>query len=211
MVQNPAWRLPPSDYSQFVFGITQLNFLYRRLNSFVSQNLYDILGITTNATSNEIKRAYRNQALRWHPDKSPDATDEQRNKIVKRFKAIANAYDILSDDKKRQQYDKNCLENVDIPTETPSTMQYKDAVKIFMDFAVRILREDYSRNQSALKVISTFAISTYVGSRNNSFILGGAIYALLLGSSTTSVFDELIPEERADLIQALTIFVSHDM
>ena len=90
-------------------------------------------------------------------------------------------------------------------------MQYKDAVNIFLIFAVRILREDYLRNQSILKVISTLAFATYVGNRNSSFVLGGAMYALLLGSNTTAVFNELTHEERTVIIQALTVVVLHEL
>lgn len=60
---------------------------------------YDILGIHPDATENDIKRAYKKLALQYHPDKntSPDASD--------RFKAISEAYEILSDTEKRKEYD----------------------------------------------------------------------------------------------------------
>jgi len=60
---------------------------------------YEILGVSKNATLEEIKAAYRKQALKWHPDrnKSPEATE--------RFKQINKAFEILSDPKKREVYD----------------------------------------------------------------------------------------------------------
>jgi len=63
------------------------------------RDYYEILGIPREATKDEIKRAYRKLALKYHPDrnKEPDAAD--------RFKEISEAYAILSDDVKRQQYD----------------------------------------------------------------------------------------------------------
>uniref|UniRef100_A0A8C5A878 DnaJ heat shock protein family (Hsp40) member B1b n=1 Tax=Gadus morhua TaxID=8049 RepID=A0A8C5A878_GADMO len=66
----------------------------------MGKDYYDVLGITKSATVDDIKKAYRKQALRYHPDKnkSPEAEDK--------FKEIAEAYDILSDPKKKDVYDR---------------------------------------------------------------------------------------------------------
>lgn len=63
---------------------------------------YDILQIKKDATEAEIKKAYRKMALKWHPDKNPDHKEEAE----KRFKEISEAYEVLSDKKKREIYDK---------------------------------------------------------------------------------------------------------
>ncbi len=62
---------------------------------------YNILGVSKGASAGEIKKAYRKQALEWHPDKHKD------NKEVaeKRFKEISEAYQVLSDTEKRGAYD----------------------------------------------------------------------------------------------------------
>jgi DnaJ-class molecular chaperone len=62
---------------------------------------YDVLGVTKSATADEIKRAYRKQALDWHPDKHKD----NKEAAEKRFKEINEAYQILSEPEKRRAYD----------------------------------------------------------------------------------------------------------
>jgi len=64
--------------------------------------LYDILGVTKNASEKEIKKAYRKLAVKHHPDKNPG--NQQQAEI--KFKEISEAYSILSDSEKRQKYDK---------------------------------------------------------------------------------------------------------
>ena len=53
------------------------------------------------ASEDEIKKAYRRQALRWHPDKNPTRVDEAKE----RFTAIGLAYEVLSDPQERAWYD----------------------------------------------------------------------------------------------------------
>ena len=63
-------------------------------------DLYQILGVTSGASQEDIKKAYRELAKKYHPDKNP-GNPEAENK----FKSIAHAYGIISDPDKRKQYD----------------------------------------------------------------------------------------------------------
>lgn len=66
----------------------------------MGKDYYKILGIAKGASDDEIKKAYRKMALKYHPDKNKDPGAEAK------FKDIAEAYDVLSDAKKKEVYDK---------------------------------------------------------------------------------------------------------
>ena len=61
---------------------------------------YDLLGVPPAADDNQLKKAYRKLAMKWHPDKNPDDAKAQE-----KFKEISEAYGILSDKEKRSTYD----------------------------------------------------------------------------------------------------------
>ena len=65
-----------------------------------SRDYYEVLGVSKSASGEEIKRAYRNLAKKFHPDVNKEAD------AVDKFKELQTAYGVLSDDGKRKQYDR---------------------------------------------------------------------------------------------------------
>ena len=65
------------------------------------RDYYEILGVTKSSSADEIKKAYRKVAMQFHPDRNPgDKPAEEK------FKEAAEAYEVLSDQEKRAQYDR---------------------------------------------------------------------------------------------------------
>ena len=64
------------------------------------RDYYEVLGVSKNASEDEIKKAYRKLAIKYHPDRNPDDPEAEA-----KFKEAAEAYDVLHDPQKRQQYD----------------------------------------------------------------------------------------------------------
>jgi molecular chaperone DnaJ len=65
------------------------------------RDYYEVLGVSKEATKDEIKKAYRKQALKYHPDKNPGDKKSEEN-----FKEAAEAYEVLSNDEKKTRYDR---------------------------------------------------------------------------------------------------------
>jgi len=67
----------------------------------MNKDYYEILGVDRNASDSDIKKAYRKMAVKYHPDKNPDDKSAEG-----KFIEASEAYEILSDSTKKQQYDK---------------------------------------------------------------------------------------------------------
>ena len=64
------------------------------------RDYYEVLGLSKSASADEIKKAYRKLAIKFHPDKNPDDSSAEE-----KFKEAAEAYEVLSDGQKKQRYD----------------------------------------------------------------------------------------------------------
>lgn len=99
-------------------------------------NLYEILGVSENASADELKKAYRALALKYHPDRNPGDTVAEE-----KFKNITAAYEILGDEKKRQEYDMSLKYGY-----TKSSSQGYD-----YDFDMSEMFREYSRQANQYK------------------------------------------------------------
>lgn len=71
----------------------------------MKQDYYDVLGISKNATDQEIKSAFRKLSRKYHPDLQSGKSDTEKKDAEEKFKACAEAYEVLSDTDKRSNYD----------------------------------------------------------------------------------------------------------
>lgn len=69
------------------------------------RDYYEVLGVGKQASADEIKKAYKKLAIKYHPDRQAGKSETEKKDAEDKFKEAAEAYSILSDEQKRQQYD----------------------------------------------------------------------------------------------------------
>ncbi len=69
------------------------------------RDYYEVLGVNKNASDDELKKAYRKMAIKYHPDRQQGKSDAEKKEAEEKFKEAAEAYDVLSDPNKRARYD----------------------------------------------------------------------------------------------------------
>lgn len=71
----------------------------------MDKNFYEILGVSEDASIEDIKKAFKKLSLKWHPDRWVTGTDEEKKIAEEKFKEISEAYSTLSDEQKKEEYD----------------------------------------------------------------------------------------------------------
>ena len=93
------------------------------------RDYYEVLGISKSASADDIKRAYRRMAMKYHPDKNPNNKEAET-----KFKKCAEAYEVLSDPEKRQRYDQFGHDGLrGMGMHDYSHMKWQDISSIFED------------------------------------------------------------------------------
>ncbi|KAF8844976.1 DnaJ-domain-containing protein [Paxillus ammoniavirescens] len=80
-------------------------------------DLYAVLGLKSVATPEDVRKSYRKLALQYHPDKHTNSTEEERGRASKQFHKIGFAYAVLSDEKRRKNYDRTGTTGEDLGVE----------------------------------------------------------------------------------------------
>jgi molecular chaperone DnaJ len=69
------------------------------------KDYYEILGVSKDASQEEIKKRYRTLALKMHPDRLVGKSDSEKKEVEKKFQEITGAYEVLSNENSRKKYD----------------------------------------------------------------------------------------------------------
>ncbi|KAJ3010141.1 UNVERIFIED_CONTAM: hypothetical protein HDU68_002306 [Siphonaria sp. JEL0065] len=150
------------------------------------QSYYDIIGVPKDANADQIRKAYRKAALKCHPDKKGDdpvAAEE--------FQRLSKAYEVLSDEKKRQIYDKYGANGVEMMDKMPFLDVGMILAMKHLFFAITVL--------SAILLLFPIFVSMKVDGKigwtwpvvfTPSFIVLGIVVLMVLGAPTTPGQDE---------------------
>lgn len=120
-------------------------------------DLYKVLGVERNASEKEIKKAFRKLSKKYHPDRNPDKKEWAKEKFIE----VANAYEILKDAQKRQEYDNGKLKPIlkhskeELILMTPSSTGEKGRTSM-------IFSKTFSRTTSSMMISSANLTSSEV-------------------------------------------------
>eukprot|EP00798_Chlamydomonas_sp_ICE-L_P017788 gene17788-biopygen26751 len=164
---------------------------------------YDLLEVADTATTEEIRRAYRQAALKWHPDKWATAPDSQRDAAQERFKLLCAAYEALSDPDNREAYDRQHT-----PPLQPASME--DAWVVFSRVVIESVKEEMQITDdtapTALKLIASLllpAAGFYFGGLSGVFASNALSILLINPRGLTNVWRNMTPEQKREFQAAV--------
>lgn len=138
----------------------------------MAEDYYKILGIEKSAGAEDIKKAYRKLALKYHPDRNPD-----NKKAEEEFKKVSEAYAVLSDTKKRKEYDTFGADT----------------------FSQRFTQEDIFREFDLNEILRSFGFGGLGGGRGNQF------YSYRTTDPLSETYGRPVPQKGGDLEYSISI------
>ncbi|KAF8349940.1 DnaJ domain-containing protein [Amanita rubescens] len=192
---------------------------------------YKLLDVPKTASQDEIRQAYKRESLKTHPDRLAKAPAEERKAATERFQAIADAYYVLSDPKRRSEYDtlyNTRSERTDAPgssrsfftqmfgaTDSQPDNAQPDANGVFADVFDELLRPEVERYAPWWGWLGTacggglgFIVANVPGMMLGAYA-GNRLGAIrdAKGKSVAAVFSELGGVQRAEILRALAMKV----
>jgi len=98
------------------FPLSRIRSAEQALKQAKRKDYYKILGVQRDCTEEDVKKAYRKAALKWHPDRHSSKGEAERAQAERMFKDVAEAYEVLTDPQKKRRYDAGVdIEDLDNP------------------------------------------------------------------------------------------------
>ena len=132
------------------------------------KDYYQILGVEVGSDKHSVKKAYRKKAFQYHPDKQGDTTDDQL------FREIQEAYEVLSDDQKREQYHYERWLEQSIGAKMEGFMPADQIIKLiikteqYLSGTDKFRMNHYTLLQQLLSLFSTARIETIINEHESS-------------------------------------------
>jgi len=193
---------------------------------------YRLLNITKTATQDQIRQAYRRESLKTHPDRLVNAAPAEIKQATERFQAVADAYYVLSDPKRRQEYDILCKARSDRTDDPSSSSSFFSQFSsmfgspatgtgqpnpdgVFADVFDELLRPEIDRQVPWWTWLGSvcgaglgFIVGNVPGLALGAFA-GNRLGAVrdAKGKSVAAVFSELGGQQKAEILHALAMKV----
>jgi len=196
---------------------------------------YRILNLNKSATQEEVRQAYRKESLKTHPDRLANATPAETRQATERFQAVADAYYVLSDSKRRREYDDLYKTRADRTTDPNSSSRFfsqfsgmfngpgadqpraeqPNADGVFADVFDELLRPEVERRLPFWSWFGAvcgggigFIVANLPGLMLGAFA-GNRLGAVrdAKGKSVAAVFNDLGGQQKAEVLRALAMKV----